>query len=120
MRYVCAGHPPPLLLPGAVVTDTGGPPLGISGAATRASRGAHKVDLVGHDGVLLVTDGLFEGYIAPGSRERLGYDAFAELVGARCDWQDPDFLVSLADDLERRNGAAMPDDAAALLLLRRG
>jgi serine phosphatase RsbU (regulator of sigma subunit) len=119
MHYVCAGHPPPLLLPGAVTTDTGGPPLGILGAASHASRAIHKVDLAGRDGVLLVTDGLFEGYVAPGARERLGFDAFAELVGERCDWRDPDFLVTLADDLERRNGDAMSDDAAALLLLRR-
>lgn len=118
MEYVCAGHPPPLLLPGGAQTSLGGPPLGIVPGINR-ERDVHKVDLQDHDGVLLVTDGLFEGYEAPGAADRLGFDAFASLVGERNDWTSTRFLDALADDLETRNGGPMPDDAAALLLIRR-
>lgn len=116
MRYVCAGHPPPLLLPAAVQAPLGGPPLGI--APLGSQRQVVKEDLHNHDGVLLVTDGMFEGRVSPHSRQRLGFDSFAEVVAGRPDLRSPTFLDALADELEERNGGRMPDDAAALLLLR--
>lgn len=117
MDYIGAGHPPPLLLPSCTPLPIGGPPLGF--APLLPSHDVHTVALGREAGVLLVTDGLFEGFAEPGSRRRIDYDGFVDLVRKQPRAEDPDFLTQLADHLERLNGGPLPDDAAALLIVRR-
>lgn len=120
MEYVSAGHPPPILLPSCRPTPLGGPPLGF--AALVPDHEVRTASLVGEAAVLLVTDGLFEGFARPEGRQRVGYDGLLELICAerRDAVGDPDFLTALADRLEAMNGGPLPDDAAALLLVRHG
>jgi serine phosphatase RsbU (regulator of sigma subunit) len=117
LEYACAGHPPPVLLQPPRPAPLGGPPLGI----LPPGRGVdvHVVRLAPDDSVLLVTDGLFEGRAGHGSRDRLGFDGFLDLLAEHDDVQHPQFLERLADEVEHLHGAALPDDAAALLLARR-
>lgn len=117
MEYVCAGHPPPILLHPPRPAPLGGPPLGV--LPLGASLDVHMVGLTPSDSVLLVTDGLFEGHAGPDTTARLGFDAFLDLLGEHRDVQDPGFLDRLADEVQRLHGAPLPDDAAALLLARR-
>lgn len=119
MDYIGAGHPPPLLLPSCTPLPLGGPPLGFGPLVP--TQDVHAVTLGRETGVLLVTDGLFEGFTEPGSRQRIGYDGFVELVREEllAGAEDPDFLTVLADRVERMNGGPLSDDAAALLIVRR-
>jgi serine phosphatase RsbU (regulator of sigma subunit) len=119
MEYVSAGHPPPILLPSCRSTPLGGPPLGF--APLVPDHQVRSASLAGERAVLLVTDGLFEGFAHVDTRQRVGYDGLLELICAerRDAVGDPDFLTTLADRLETMNGGPLPDDAAALLLVRR-
>ena len=95
-----------------------GPPLGFGRLVSNQE--VHSIDLRAEDGVLVVTDGMFEGFTAPGSRERVGFDGFVELLQhEHLAVENPDVLNVLADRLEQMNGGALLDDAAALLILRR-
>ena len=114
LRYANAGHPPPLVLGGAdvVVGPMSGPPLGVHpGAKLRT----HTVPLHRDSSVLMVTDGIFEGHVAPGAAGRVGFDEFAVEAG-RDDPRDQGYLDRLADSLQVRNGGPMPDDVAAVLI----
>lgn len=117
IEYVCAGHPPPILLHPPRPAPMGGPPLGV--LPPGASLDVHVLRLEPWDSVLLVTDGLFEGRAWPTSHERMGFDGFLDLLAEHRDVADPRFLDRLADEVEALHGAALPDDAAALLLARR-
>ena len=121
MDYIGAGHPPPLLLPSCTPLPLGGPPLGFGPLVRFSGQDVHTVTLGRETGVLLVTDGLFEGFTEPGSRRRVGYDSFVELVREQllAAADDSEFLTVLADRLERMNGGPLSDDAAALLIVRR-
>ncbi len=117
IEYVCAGHPPPILLHPPRPAPLGGPPLGV--LPPGASLDVHVLRLAPRDSVLLVTDGLFEGRAWPTSPQRMGFDGFLDLLAEHRDVADPRFLDRLADEVEALHGAALPDDAAALLLARR-
>jgi hypothetical protein len=118
LRYVSAGHPAPILATadGVWPCPLGGPPLGLD-------LGVHpEVQVLelpeSRWAVLAVTDGLYEGRERPDSTQRLGHAEFLRLLQApttrpTC---DPAFLDALADDLQRRNGGPLPDDAAAILI----
>ena len=116
LEYVTAGHPPPLLLrpDGPVQGPLGGPPLGLLPWTTLET---HVLDLNGVHGVLMVTDGIFEGHTARDERSRVGWDDFVEIVAKHGDVASLDYLDLLNDDMVHRNGGALPDDVAALLLL---
>lgn len=119
LRYVSAGHPPPLLLtPEIQVMELGGPPLGVVPDPKLAE---HVVELPADWSVLLMTDGFFEGRDAPDSTQRVGFDDFVALLAARREGplDEPEFLTHLADEMERRNGGPLADDAAAMLLTAR-
>ncbi|MFN8157037.1 MAG: PP2C family protein-serine/threonine phosphatase [Candidatus Nanopelagicales bacterium] len=117
IEYVCAGHPPPILLHPPRPAPLGGPPLGV--LPPGSSLDTHVLPLAPWDSVLLVTDGLFEGRVRADAPDRLGFDGFLDVLAEHRDVQDPEFLDRLADDVEHRHGAPLPDDAAALLLARR-
>ena len=117
IEYVCAGHPPPILLHPPRPAPLGGPPLGVLPPGSVLD--VHVLRLAPWDSVLLVTDGLFEGRAWPTSPERMGFDGFLDLLAEHRDVADPEFLDRIADEVESLHGAALPDDAAALLLARR-
>ena len=119
LRYVSAGHPPPVLLtPEVRVMEFSGPPLGVVPDPHLVE---HVVALPVDWSVLLVTDGFFEGRDAPGSTQRVGFDDFVAIVAARREkpLDEPEFLTHLADEMEGRNGGPLSDDAAAMLLTAR-
>jgi hypothetical protein len=121
LRYVTAGHPAPILCtPELRVCPQGGPPLGLG---LDVDHEVHMIELPEPDwSVLVVTDGIYEGRIDASTSERVGFSNFLTIVAnetARpiC---DPAFLDALADDLQRRNGGPLPDDAAAILVTPHG
>jgi serine phosphatase RsbU (regulator of sigma subunit) len=115
------GHPPPLVVTGdSVRTFTGEPQIMLGILPGSEYRPAH-LDLPDGDWALLVyTDGLIEGRIDDGEDGRLGVDGLTELVrgyrrrGLPLDAL-PDWLVGQA---EERNGGALADDVAMLLLTK--
>jgi PAS domain S-box-containing protein len=111
--FVCAGHPVPILLDGgARLLDLPAvPPLGIAGDRPQPA----TVELPEGWGLLLHTDGLFEGRAAPGAIERLGQDALVAWLGHRHEMGDAD-LDDLLAHVEWANGAPIDDDVAVLLL----
>jgi serine phosphatase RsbU (regulator of sigma subunit) len=124
LMYFCAGHPPPLLMSGSEVTEApfDGLPLGLSIGNPAPIL---SVPLPSGAAVLLVTDGIFEGRVAPDGVERVGWDAFVafvqETLDGRSDAQprDEELLGSLTDSMRRRNGGPLDDDVAAMLLRSR-
>ena len=116
LSYVTAGHPPPLLLgpDGPRQGPLGGPPLGLVPWTTLEPR---VLDLDRVHGVLMVTDGIFEGHTAPDESSRVGWDDFVDIVAEHDDVRATNYLDDLNADMIRRNGDALPDDVAALLLL---
>lgn len=116
LRYTTAGHPPPLLLCGDEIVrgEESGPPLGVMPEAKLVE---FELDARECHGVLLVTDGIFEGFESPVSRRRIGWDDFVELVRTGEDCTAPHYLERLADGMVQRNGGPLRDDVAALLML---
>ena len=116
LSYVTAGHPPPLLLgpDGPRQGPLGGPPLGLVPWTPLEPR---VLDLDDVRGVLMVTDGIFEGHTEPGAASRVGWDDFVEIVAKHDDVAATTYLDDLNAEMVRRNGDALPDDVAALLLL---
>jgi PAS domain S-box-containing protein len=112
VTLVCAGHPVPILLAdGARLLEVpAGCPLGIPGAPPEAV----TVDLPAQWGLVLHTDGLFEGRAAPGVTERLGQEALATWLSRR--HVDDAALDDLIGHVEWANGAPVDDDVAILLL----
>lgn len=117
LRYLNAGHPPPLLLRGtkAVRELPGGRrlPLGIDRSA--AIEVGEEV-LEPGDRLLLYTDGVIEAYDRGG--ERFGVDRLVDLAErcAAADLPGPETLRRLAHSvLEHQDGP--PTDDATLLLL---
>jgi serine phosphatase RsbU (regulator of sigma subunit) len=116
LSYVTAGHPPPVLLgpDGPRQGPLGGPPLGLVPWTTLEPR---TLDLTGVHAVLMVTDGIFEGHTAPDEGSRVGWDDFVDVVAKHDDVAASTYLDDLNAEMVRRNGGALPDDVAALLLL---
>ena len=116
LSYVTAGHPPPLLLgpDGPRQGPLGGPPLGL---VPWTPLEPQVLDLADVRGVLMVTDGIFEGHTAPDEGSRVGWDDFVDIVAKHDDVSTTGYLDDLNAEMVRRNGEALPDDVAALLLL---
>jgi PAS domain S-box-containing protein len=112
VTLVCAGHPVPILLADdATLLDVpAGCPLGIPGDPPPPV----TLDLPSRWGLVLHTDGLFEGRAAPGLTERLGQDALAAWLSGRV--VDDAALDDLIAHVEWANGAPVDDDVAILLL----
>jgi serine phosphatase RsbU (regulator of sigma subunit) len=120
-EMMLAGHPPPILIDGASVSDFShvavGPPIGLGDGNWQPTR----LDLPTGWAMLLHTDGITEGRIGEGS-ERLGtarlQALISEYVGAHPDWrQHPDaLLTNLIARAETLNGGALADDVAMVLL----
>lgn len=118
VRAVRAGHPPLLLHGGGVVEwvePAGGPPLGVLSADWPEC----EVDVPRGSGLVLLTDGLFEGYSGPG-RERLGEDGLLALGQSLADLPGPQFVTALVDAAEQRAmvHGGFSDDVAVLRIER--
>ena len=118
-RFWLAGHPVPLLIDGDRV-EAG--PQGSIGVALGVVDGAVwagvDCDVEPTTSLAMFTDGLVEGFSAPGSTDRLGdlvlYGMISDilrrgLVGA-------DFLDTLLAEVRQRNGGDLSDDVAVLVL----
>lgn len=116
-----AGHPPPILIDGASVSDfsdvTVGPPIGLGDGHWQPTH----LDLPTGWALLLHTDGITEGRIGEGS-ERLGtarlQALISEYIDAHPDWREhpDDLLTELIQRAEVLNGGALADDVAMVLL----
>jgi len=120
-RFVNAGHPMPLLLGSEVVSlvHTPGMMLGVEQYGDWAP---HEVTLPEEWGLLLYSDGIVEARVAPGSRVRLGIEAFRVAVDDlwRRQATTPGDLQALVDRVQGGAENPLEDDVTLLLLSREG
>jgi serine phosphatase RsbU (regulator of sigma subunit) len=115
---VRAGHPGMLLHGGGTVEwvePPGGPALGLrSGDWT-----AQQVELPAGYGLVLLTDGLFEGHSGRGN-ERLGEDGLLELARSLAALPGPEFVEALINSAEERaqDHGGLTDDIAVVRVER--
>ena len=122
LRWLNAGHPPPLLLRGGTVvkelTGAATPPLGL-GLTLRPE--LNEETLEPGDRVLLYTDGVVENRPGGGDDE-FGVERLAEfLVHADAAGEElPETMRRLSQTLMERQGGPLRDDASQVLLEWRG
>ena len=94
-----------------------GPALGLGGTDWPVN----ELELPAGHGLLLLTDGLFEGHSGAGN-ERLGEDGLLELARSRADLPGPAFVDALIDGAEERAGmhGGLSDDIAVVRVERTG
>jgi serine phosphatase RsbU (regulator of sigma subunit) len=119
---VRAGHPGMLLQSGAAgservewIEPPAGPALGLG----NDDWPRHELELPAGRGLLLLTDGLFEGYSGQGAR-RLGEDGLLALARTHAHLPGPEFVDALIDgaqELARPRGG-LTDDIAVLRVER--
>jgi serine phosphatase RsbU (regulator of sigma subunit) len=118
VSVIRAGHPAMLLQAGGTVEwvePPGGPALGLH----TGDWPQEEVELREGEGLLLLTDGLYEGYAGEGTR-RLGEDGLLALARAHADRPGPAFvdaLINGAQELAQPRGG-LTDDIAVLRLER--
>jgi serine phosphatase RsbU (regulator of sigma subunit) len=117
-RAVRAGHPGMLLHGGGTVNwlePPGGPALGLNSAHWEY----HQVDWPDGTGLVLLTDGLFEGHSGYGN-ERLGEDGLLELARSHAALPGPEFVDALIAEASERAGAhgGLTDDIAVVRVER--
>jgi phosphoserine phosphatase RsbU/P len=116
MRYINAGHPPPILIrDGRVVrTLTGGRRMPLGVADTTVETGQEMLEP--GDRLLLYTDGVTEAYDRDG--RRFGVDRLVELTerGMAERLAAPETLRRLSHDVLAHQGGRPADDATLLLL----
>ncbi|MFI6132698.1 PP2C family protein-serine/threonine phosphatase [Micromonospora sp. NPDC051141] len=113
---VSAGHPPPLVItPGDAHPAPIRHHLGLGMFPGRGRWQESVVTLAAGAGLLLYTDGVYEGFAADGTR--LGEQRFVELVGRLSTISDPDdFLTALLNEIRRHDEGRHSDDTALLYL----
>jgi serine phosphatase RsbU (regulator of sigma subunit) len=117
-EVLLCGHPSPLLMREHDVEELDGSRLPILTLLEGHPLDAFSVQLDGEWGLLLFTDGLFEGRAAPGGTARFGVDGLArELRSLVAAGTPRDALASaLFLAVEQANGGPLTDDVAALLV----
>jgi serine phosphatase RsbU (regulator of sigma subunit) len=120
-EMMLAGHPPPILIDGASVSNfpdvAVGPPIGLGDGHWPPSH----LDLPPGWAMLFHTDGITEGRIGEGS-ERLGtarlQALISEYIDANPNWREhPDELLGhLIARAQALNGGALTDDVAMVIL----
>jgi serine phosphatase RsbU (regulator of sigma subunit) len=113
-RAVRAGHPGMLLHGGGTVEwlePPGGPALGLASGDWEY----HQVDWPEGTGLVLLTDGLFEGHSGRGN-ERLGEDGLLELARSLATLPGPEFVDALIGEAAQRARAygGLTDDIAVV------
>ncbi|BBX65613.1 fused response regulator/phosphatase [Mycobacterium saskatchewanense] len=120
MTAVRAGHPGMLLQRDGTVNwiePPAGPALGLRAGDWPQ----HELELAAGEGLLLLTDGLFEGYSGRGI-ERLGEDGLLALARTHAHRPGPEFVDALIDgaqELAQPRGG-LTDDIAVLRIERTG
>lgn len=119
-----AGHPAPLIArrgrPAQLLPyDDGGPALGL---LPRARWPRRQVELGGAWSLMMYTDGLIEGRLGPGSKQRLGQDGMVEMINRQlaAGLDGEALLESAVAEVRELNGGELTDDVAVLLLSRNG
>jgi serine phosphatase RsbU (regulator of sigma subunit) len=115
---VRAGHPG-MLLHGAGTVEWIEPPFGPALGLHADDWPRHEIELPAGQGLLLLTDGLFEGYSGRGS-ERLGEDGLLALARSHAGLPGPAFVDALIDGAEERARAhgGLTDDIAVVRVQR--
>jgi CheY-like chemotaxis protein len=115
---VRAGHPG-MLLHGAGTVEWIDPPFGPALGLHADDWPRHEIELPAGHGLLLLTDGLFEGYSGRGS-ERLGEDGLLALARSHAGLPGPAFVDALIDGAEERARAhgGLTDDIAVVRVQR--
>ena len=113
---VSAGHPPPLVItPGGVQAAPIRHDLGLGMFPGRGRWQESVVTLPAGAGLLLYTDGVYEGFSEDGTR--LGEQRFVELAAELSTITDPaDYLTALLADIQRSDDGRHSDDTALLYL----
>ncbi|OBJ74970.1 PP2C family protein-serine/threonine phosphatase [Mycobacterium colombiense] len=118
VSVIRAGHPGMLVQAGGTVEwvePAGGPALGLHAGDWRSE----ELELPAGHALLLLTDGLFEGYSGEGT-QRLGEDGLLTLARAHADRHGPAFvdaLINGAQELAQPRGG-LTDDIAVLRVER--
>lgn len=117
-EVVLCGHPAPLFIRRGDVEELAARPLPILTLLDGRVIEPFVVELPTDWGLLLFTDGLFEGRSAPGARTRLGTDELARQLQALVSAHTPpdELAATLVAIAEQRNGGSLADDVAALLV----
>ncbi|MEU8899810.1 fused response regulator/phosphatase [Nocardia sp. NPDC048505] len=118
VQIIRAGHPGMLCCSADGVEwleVPGGPALGF--LPGQASWTSHEVPLRSDQGLVLFTDGLFEGRVGPGS-ERLGEEGLLEVARTLAGRAPEDFVDQLIDRVELATGGGdgWDDDLAVMYL----
>ncbi len=115
---VRAGHPG-MLLHGADSVEWIEPPFGPALGLHADAWPQHEIELPAGHGLLLLTDGLFEGYSGLGS-ERLGEDGLLALARSHAGLAGPAFVDALIDGAQERAQAhgGLTDDIAVVRVER--
>ena len=115
---VRAGHPG-MLLHGADTAEWIDPPFGPALGLNAADWPQHEIELPAGHGLLLLTDGLFEGYSGGGS-ERLGEDGLLALARSHAGLPGPKFVDALIDGAQECAQArgGLTDDIAVVRVER--
>lgn len=113
-----AGHPG-MLLHGRATVEWIEPPFGPALGLHADDWPEHEVELPVEHGLLLLTDGLFEGHAGQGN-QRLGEDGLLELGRSFSGLSGPAFVDALVDGVEERARAhgGLTDDIAVLRVER--
>ncbi len=118
LTAVRAGHPGMLLHGGGTVEwvePAGGPALGLH----VGDWAPQSVELPFGMGLVLITDGLFEGHVGRGN-ERLGEDGLLELARSLAHLPGPEFVDALINAVEHQaqSHGGMADDIAVVRVER--
>ncbi|MFH8366459.1 PP2C family protein-serine/threonine phosphatase [Streptomyces sp. NPDC018031] len=117
-----AGHPSPLVVrsgrpPQVLPYEGGGPALGLLPNARWPRR---QVELGGAWSLMMYTDGLIEGRVGQGSKQRLGQEGMVEIVARQLasGLRGESLLDATVTEVRTLNGGELTDDLAVLLLDR--
>ncbi|EST25346.1 PP2C family protein-serine/threonine phosphatase [Streptomyces niveus] len=117
-----AGHPSPLIIragraPRLLPYDEGGPALGL---LPRARWPRREVQLGEAWSLMMYTDGLIEGRVGAGTKQRLGQDGMVEMITGLLarGLSGEELLETAVAQVRELNGGELTDDVAVLLLDR--
>ncbi|WP_327235922.1 SpoIIE family protein phosphatase [Streptomyces sp. NBC_01317] len=117
-----AGHPSPLVRRAGTAArllpyEDGGPALGL---LARARWPRLQVELGGAWSLMMYTDGLIEGRVGPGEKQRLGQDGMVEMINRQlaAGLRGDALLEAAVAEARELNGGELTDDVAVLLLDR--
>jgi sigma-B regulation protein RsbU (phosphoserine phosphatase) len=113
LRYVNAGHPPPLLIREGAVTrlETGGPVLGLLPAANYEQG---SVSFADGDLLVLYSDGIIEAANAQG--DEFGVERLAELAAADSNASADQLRAQILEAVREFSGGEIADDRTLLIL----